>query len=130
MALFSANSREPYEPQDTLMVFKEDGTADIASVMEINDDRIYAENAVTTYSVPVGEFATYTGRKGRIFLCGATVDAVSDYQRIAALERSTVLRQITHFQGDPALPAGKMPIGRYLLIGLAALIFIIIIKAV
>lgn len=129
MGLFSSAAREPYEPQDTLIIFKEDCTADIASVMEINDDRIYAENAVTTYSVPVGEFVTYTGRKGRVFLCGATVEASSDYQRIAALERSTVLRQITHFQGDP-LPPAKMPLGRYILIGVAALIVLIILKAV
>lgn len=129
MGIFNAAAREPYEPQDTLIIFKEDCTADIASVMEINDDRLYAENAVTTYSVPIGEVVTYTGRKGRMFLCGATVEASSDFQRIAALERSTVLRQITHFQGDP-LPPGKMPIGKYILIGVAALILLIIIKAV
>lgn len=124
-----AVKQEPYEPQDTLMIFKEDGTADIASVTDINDERLYAENAITSYSVPVGDYTSYTGRKGRIFLCGAELDAVSDYQRIAALERSTVLRQITHFQGDPPMPMPK-PIGRYILIGVAVMIFLIILKAV
>ncbi|AIQ15273.1 hypothetical protein [Paenibacillus durus] len=126
--LFAAK-QEPYEPQDTLMIFKEDGTADLAAVTEINDERLYAENSVTSYSVPVGDYKAFTGRKGRIFLCGAELDAASDYQRIAALERSTVLRQITHFQGDPPIPSSK-PIGRYILIGVAVMIFLIILKAV
>ncbi|MBY9082623.1 hypothetical protein KIH86_25365 [Paenibacillus sp. HN-1] len=122
--------QEPYEPQDTLMIYKdEDGTADVATVIDVNDERLYAENAITSYTIPVGQYKTYTGRKGRIFVVGAPLDAVSDYQRIAALERSTVLRQITHYQGDPPEPVRK-PIGRYILIGLAVMVFLIILKAV
>lgn len=127
--LFAAN-KEPYEPQDTLVIFKEDGTADVAAVMEINDERLFAESSASSYSVPVGEFKSYTGRKGRIFLVGADVESVSDYQRIAALERSTVLRQITHFQGDAPTAIAGIGLGKKLLIGVSILVVLIILKAV
>ncbi|MEK4477816.1 hypothetical protein NSQ91_31895 [Paenibacillus sp. FSL R7-0048] len=123
-------NKEPYEPQDTLVIFKDDGTADVAAVIEINDDRLYAESAMTSYSVPVGDFSSYTGRKGRIFLTGATIEASSDYQRIAALERSTVLRQITHYQGDPPIAAAGMSLLKKMLIGVGIVALLIFLKAV
>lgn len=123
MALFG--NKEPFEPRDVLVVFREDGTAEIAPVDDINDERIYAESYDGNYSVPIGDVKSYTGRKGRIFLFPTTVENVTDCQRIAALERSTVLRQITHFADESPVPV-KLPMGKIIFGALAALILIII----
>ncbi|CAM4522379.1 hypothetical protein [Paenibacillus macerans] len=127
--LFS-NNREPYEPEDVLIIFKDDGTADIAPIVTINDERVYAESPQGNYSVPVGEVRSYVGRKGRIFLYPTTVENVTDCQRIAALERSTVLRSITHFEEDSSLPRKPLPIGKIMLGIAVAILLIIILKAV
>lgn len=124
MGLFG--NREPYEPQDTLIIFKEDHTADVAAVVDINDERLFAESSSSSYSIPNGDYNSFTGRKGRIFLYPTTVQNVTDCERIAALERSTVLRQITHFQDD--LPEhSKSPMGKMIMIGLAVLVLIILV---
>ncbi|RRJ54008.1 hypothetical protein EHV15_36215 [Paenibacillus oralis] len=127
--LFS-NNREPYEPEDVLILFKDDGTADIAPIVTINDERVYAESPQGNYAVPVGEVRSYVGRKGRIFLYPTTVENVTDCQRIAALERSTVLRSITHFEDQQALPGKPLPIFKIMLGIAAAILLIIIFKAV
>lgn len=88
---------EPYAPQDLICIFQENGTANIAPVTEINDERIYAESLDGNFAVPLGDVKSFTGPKGRIFLYPTTVENVADSQRLAALERSIVLRQITHF---------------------------------
>lgn len=117
-------NKEPYEPQDVLVVFKDDGTAEIAPVSDINDERVYAESYDGNFAVPLGDVKSYTGRKGRVFLYPSTVENVTDCQRIASLERSTVLRQITHFADEKAVPV-KLPMGKIIFGILAALILII-----
>lgn len=127
--LFSSN-REPYEPEDVLVVFKDDGTADIAPIVTMNDERVFAESPQGNYSVPVEDVKSFVGRKGRIFLYPSTIENVTDCQRIAALERSTVLRSITHFEEDSSLPKKPLPMGK-IIIGIAvAVLLIIILKAV
>lgn len=118
-------NKEPYEPRDVLVVFREDGTAEIAPVMDINDERIYAESYDGNYSVPIGDVKSYTGRKGRVFLFPSTIENVTDCQRIAALERSTVLRQITHFAEESPVSA-KLPMGKIIFGALAVLLLIIL----
>ncbi|MDN4081306.1 hypothetical protein QYF52_25610 [Paenibacillus polymyxa] len=126
MALFA--SKEAYEPQDVLVIFKEDGTAAIAPVVAVNDERLYAESAESNYSVPAADVKSYTGPRGRIFLYPTTVENVTDCQRIAALERSTVLRQITHFAPESPV-AAKLPMGRIVIIALVVLVLIIMMVA-
>lgn len=118
---------EPYAPQDVLCIFKEDGTAAIAPVVEINDERIFAESLDGNYAIPLGDVRSFTGPKGRVFLYPTSVENVTDCQRIAALERSTVLRQITHFAPEENEVMGRLPIGKIAMvfIGIFALILII-----
>ncbi|KGP85291.1 MULTISPECIES: hypothetical protein [unclassified Paenibacillus] len=125
MGLF--NSREPYAPQDVLCIFKEDGTAAIAPVVEINDERVFAESLDGNYAIPLGDLKSFTGPKGRVFLYPTSVENVTDCQRIAALERSTVLRQITHFAPEEYESGAKAPIGKIMLVvgGIVALFLII-----
>lgn len=118
-------NREPYEPEDVLVIFSDDGTADMAPVVSIDDERIYAESSQGNYSVPIGDVKSYVGRKGRIFLFPSTLENVLDCKRIAALERSTVLRSITHFEEDSSLPRKPLPKGLIIGIAVAVLLFII-----
>lgn len=124
------NNREPYAPEDVLIIFSEDGTADIAPIESINDERVYAVSSQGNYAVPVEHVKAYTGRKGRIFLYPTTLENVTDCQRIASLERSTVLRNITHYV-DQAEPYKKpLPILKIMLGVVGLIVLIMILKAV
>lgn len=125
--MFGLGNRGREEPiiEDVLIVLSNSGRADIARVDEINDERILAVGEVE-YSIPIGDVSSYIGRKGRIFHYPAIEENVSDCKRIAALERSTVLRQITMFEKDTMTTAdNKLPIGKLALVGAVILIFII-----
>lgn len=127
--ILQSRNNDNYEPRDQLAVFKEDGTAEIVPVLTINEERLLAGNfAGEQYAIPIEHLKSYTGPTGRIFLYPSTVENVTDCQRIAALERSTVLRQITHFDTDPVLP--PKPVNKALIIGIAAAVLLIIILAV
>lgn len=118
-------NREPYEPEDVLIIFSDDGTADMAPIVSIDDERIFAESPQGNYAIPIGDAKSYVGRKGRIFLFPSTLENVLDCKRIAALERSTVLRSITHFEEDSSLPRKPLPKGLIIGIAIAVLLFII-----
>lgn len=111
--------------QDILIVFSTDGRADIAPIIEISDERILAVGEVE-YAVPLGDTKAYIGRRGRIFSFPSTSENIADVKRIAALERSTVLRQITLFEKEARTIDEKKPIGKLLLIGVVILIIIIV----
>lgn len=108
------------EPRDVLVMIGSDGTAEIVSVIDRDHDRILAGE----YSIPIGEAKAYTGRNGRIYVCPADVEYITDTKRIAALERSTVLRHITHFEKE-SQPV-KLPMGKIAIAVVAVLILIII----
>ncbi|RAU91541.1 hypothetical protein [Paenibacillus sp. YN15] len=110
--------------EDTLIILSSSGRADIARVEDINDERILAHGEVE-YSVPIGDVSSYVGRRGRVFHYPAIEENVTDCKRIAALERSTVLRQITMFEKEPMEAAAKLPIGKMVMIGAAVLVLII-----
>jgi hypothetical protein len=113
--------------QDVLVIMSSDGTADIAPIIEINEERILAtgEDEVD-YAVPIGDAKLYIGRRGRIYTYPASDENVFDVKRIAALEKSTVLKQITLFEKETAAPDVKLPIGKIILVAAVVLIFIII----
>jgi hypothetical protein len=109
--------------QDVIVLFSDNGTAEIAPIAEINEDRILAYGEVE-HSVPLEDTKVFIGRYGRIFTYRASEDNITDTKRIAALERSTVLRQITLFEKERVPEAAKMSMGKILLIGAAVLIVI------
>jgi precorrin-6B methylase 2 len=98
MTNHTKNQAESYA--DMLVVISEDGTADIAKVVEKDGQRIFA-GGDGEYSVPLDHIKSYTGKRGRIFVSSATLECISEYRAIARLERSVVLRQITQY--EPAI---------------------------
>lgn len=119
-------TRKPVEEiRDTLVIFSDDGTAEILPVVDKNEERISA-GAGGQISVPIGDVANYTGKRGRVYLYGTTSDNIQDCQRIAALEKSIVLRQITQYE-PVELPEGKaIDLTKIMLFVLVAICMIII----
>jgi hypothetical protein len=114
------------EYADMLVVIGNDGTADIAKVLEKDGERILA-GGDGEYSVPLENIQSYTGRRGRIFVAAATLECVTEYKSIARLERSVVLRQITQYEPVNIEPP-KMDLSK--LIPWFIIFFLIIIVAV
>jgi hypothetical protein len=111
--------------QDIMVIFSTDGTADIAPIVEITEERVLAVGEVE-YAVPLGDLKVYIGRRGRIFSYKAIEENITDSKRLAALERSTVLRQITMFEKEARPTENKLPIGKIFMIGAGVLLMIII----
>jgi hypothetical protein len=114
------------EYSDMLIVISNDGTADIARVIEKDGERILA-GGDGEYSVPLDNIQSYTGKRGRIFVAAATLECVSEYKSIARLERSVVLRQITQYEPVNIEPP-KMDLSK--IIPWVVIILLIIIVAV
>ncbi|MBE3553575.1 MAG: hypothetical protein IMW85_00885 [Thermicanus sp.] len=115
------SKRQEQETMDTIVIFDtESGMADIRPVLSVDHEKVQAEG----YSVPIGDTKAFTGRRGRIFAVNAPADATSDYRRIAELEKSTVLRQITRYTDNTK----DQPIDflKYILIGIIAVMAIIL----
>jgi hypothetical protein len=98
--------RKPVPDRDRIVIIDDSGSADIATVFDIDDQAIYAESPTQDYSIPIADVISYVGPSGRIYILKADADYVGDTQRLAALEKSIVLRQITHFS-KPAEPEGS-----------------------
>jgi hypothetical protein len=124
MSIFGGREEEKNTIQDVMVIFSTDGTADIAPIVEITEERVLAVGEVE-YAVPLGDLKVYIGRRGRIFSYKATEENISDTKRLAALERSTVLRQITMFEKEARPTENKLPIGKIIAIGAVILIVII-----
>lgn len=116
-----------YEPQDLLVIVSDDDrTLRIAPVEEVDGEAVYASSAIDgRYSVPLADVQTYTGTRGRVYLTGYSLENIQDSQRLAMLERSIVLRQITHFAPEYAA-AARSPWLKILLIGGAVFLFFIL----
>lgn len=94
-----AKLRKPVPERDRVVIIEEEtGTADIAVVIDEDDAAIYAESSVQDYAIPRGDLKPFVGPSGRVFLLAADTEYVRDTERLAALEKSIVLRQITHFE--------------------------------
>jgi hypothetical protein len=93
--------RKPVPDRDKLVILEEDGTADIATIYNTDDQSVYADSPSQDYAVPVGDLQAFVGPSGRIFVLRSDAEYVRDTQRLAALEKSIVLRQVTQFQKPP-----------------------------
>jgi hypothetical protein len=128
MFVNTKNDEEKGGTQDIMVIFSTDGTAEIAPIVEITEERVLAVGEVE-YAVPLGDLKVYIGRRGRIFSYKAIEENITDSKRLAALERSIVLRQITMFEKEARPTENKLPMGKMILIG-AGIVLMIIILAV
>lgn len=98
--------RKPVPERDRVVVIEQGGVADIATVYDSDDQAIYAESPTQDYAIPLPDLLTYSAPGGRIYLMGGDPEYIQDTKRLAALEKSIVLRQITQFARPPEEKGG------------------------
>ena len=85
-------------PADQLVIMQDNGTADIANVLDVDHERIFASSGDQDYSVPTSNVMSYVGSRGRIYVVGGETEYIDDTKRLAQLEISKTLAQITHYK--------------------------------
>lgn len=120
--------KKPVPDRDRVVIYADNGTADIATVYDSDEQALYASSPNQDYAIPISDVKAHVGPGGRIYHIGATADYVSDTIRLAALEKSMVLRQITQYSKPVEALKGGLNIQKillYVLIGvlLLAVIF-------
>lgn len=110
------------ETDDVIVIFdNENKTSVIERVSEIRDGAIYVTGK---HAVPIEDVEITNGIEGRIFFYRAPAQSVAETRRLAALEQSMVLNQITAYR-PPELP-NSMDWTKALLFGLVFVAFIVI----
>lgn len=110
------------ETDDVIVIFDADNkTSVIERVSEIRDGGIYVTGK---HVVPFEDAEITNGVEGRIFFYRAPAQSIAETRRLAALERSMVLNQITAYK-TPQAP-NSMDWTKAMLFGLVALSFIVI----
>lgn len=121
--------RRPVPDRDRVVILDADGTADIATVVDADDQAIYADSATQEYAIPVQDAQkSYVGPSGRIYLLAADSDYISDTKRLAALEKSIVLRHVTQFDKPRDQPGGIKIKEILLYVMIAVLLLAVILK--
>lgn len=109
------------ETNDVLIVFDDDNkSSDIQRIDEIREGTIYV---TSKYAIPIDDCQITTGAEGRNFFYKAPAESVFETQRLAALERTLVLTQITAYR--PPMPPAAMDWTKGLLFGLVFIAFIV-----
>lgn len=111
-----------FETDDLLIVFDEDNkTSDIQRVSHIKDGTVFV---VGKYAVPLEDCEITTGAEGRNFFYRAPSRSIQETERLAKLEQSIVLRQVTAY--NPPMPENGMDIQKWLLFGLVFVAFVVL----
>src|SRR5690625_2914401 len=124
MALFQRKETDEFsmETNDLLIVFDNDKkTSDIKHVTEVTGEAVISAGY---YKVPLEDCEITVGSDGRNFFYRAPSNSVMETQRLAQLELSTVLSQITAYQ-EP-IPPTSIDWTKGLLFGLIFFAFIAI----
>lgn len=108
------------ETDDLLVIFDDENkTSVIERVSEIRGGAIYVTGK---HAVPLEDAEITNGIEGRIFFYRAPAQSIAETRRLAALEQSMVLSQITAYK--PPTPPNSMDWTKAMLFGLVALAFI------
>lgn len=108
---------------DRLVVIDtEQRTSEIVYLDEITDTHVQATGR---YVVPKEECEVTTSPEGRVWIVKANTHIITELQRIAKLEQSIVLKQLTNYK-PPVVDNPNMDMKFW---GLAALLFVAIIVA-
>lgn len=93
------NIEEYFETDHRLVVFNEDKrTCDIVQVTNITDVSIISAGR---YSVPKADCEVTTSEEGLVFFYRAPSRVIQEVERLARLEQSIVLTQITQYKTEP-----------------------------
>jgi hypothetical protein len=123
MGLFNRKEDEfTLDTDDLLIVFDHDKrTSDIKPVTEVTADAVISAGY---YKVPLEDCEITNGERGRNFFYRAPSRSIVEVERLAKLEQSMVLNQITAY--NPPAPPNSIDWTKGLLFGLVFLAFIIL----
>lgn len=111
-----------FPTNDLLIVFNETNkTSDIQEVSEVADNSVTVDGL---YKIPLEDCEITTGKDGRNFFYRAPLQSITETERLAQLEHSMVLSQITAYR--PPEPPGAFDWTKGLLFFLLVIAFIII----
>lgn len=110
------------ETNDILIVFDDENkTSDIQRVSDVREGTVYVTGK---YAIPVEDTEITTGPEGRHFFYRAPAQSIIETQRLARLEQSMVLSQITAYK--PPVPPAAMDWTKGLLFALVFIAFIVL----
>jgi len=125
MGIFNRRKEEDeynFETADILIVFDDEKrTSDIKRITDINGESVIVAGH---YKVPFEDCEITTGQDGRNFFYRAPSQSVKETQRLAILEQSMVLTQITSYK--PPMPVTSMDWTKGMLFGLVFIAFIVL----
>ncbi|MFO1442681.1 hypothetical protein KDN24_05570 [Bacillus sp. Bva_UNVM-123] len=124
MRFFRKKDDEEFFPEtnDLLIIFDDENkTSEIHRISEIREGTLYV---TSKHAVPIGDCEITNSIEGRNFFYRAPEQSIKETERLAALEHSIVLNQITAYR--PPVPPAAMDWTKGLLFGLIFLAFIII----
>lgn len=122
MSFFTKKEEDDFafETRDILIVFDdEQKTSDICTISHIDHESVIVAGK---YKVPILDCVVTTGLDGRNYFYNAPTQSIVETKRLADLERSMVLEQITNYR-PPVIP-GSLD---WVKVILAILLFIAII---
>lgn len=126
MGILSKNKKEEenfLDLDDRLVIYENDGhNCEIYYVTEVSDESVIAAGRAV---VPKADCHVSTSSEGRVWLYNAPKSHVHEVERLARLEQSIVLRQITNYKPEPP-PNPNLDMKFW---ALAALLFVAIIAA-
>lgn len=109
------------ETDDLIVIFDDDNkTSVIERISYIKDGNIFVTGK---HAVPMEDAVLTNGVEGRIFFYKAPEQSVSETRRLAQLEQSMVLNQITAYK--PPAPPNSMDWTKALLFGLVFVAFVV-----
>lgn len=111
-----------FETSDLLIVFDDEKKiSDINRVTAVDEDAVIVAGL---YKVPLADCEITTGKEGRNFFYRAPSKSVTETERLAKLEMSTVLEQVTAYR--PPVPPTNLDGTKIFLFGLVFVAFIIL----
>lgn len=107
---------------DVLIVFDDEAkTSDIKRINSIEEDTLFVTGE---YAVPILDCEVTNSTTGRNFFYRAPSQSVTETRRLAHLEKSIVLKQITQFKPKPPEnPFDLMKVGLMIIIVLFVIVF-------
>lgn len=112
---------EDLETDDLLIIFDNDNkTSKIERVSYIKDGTIYVTGR---HAIPEADTVLTNGDEGRVFFYKAPEQSIRETRRLAQLEKSMVLNQITAYK--PPEQPNQMDMTKVLLFGLVFVAFVV-----
>lgn len=108
------------ETNDILIVFDDEKkTSDIKRINKIDSETIWVDGI---YKIPLLDCEVTNSEEGRNFFYRAPSESIRNVRRIAELEKTTVLQQITSFKPAQPPKPNLMVLGLFIMMGIELIV--------